>query len=220
MRHCTMTHIVYNGTMNTRDNKQTAPGGYYHIYNRGNAKQDIFYNPEDYNFFLSRLKLNLFPIDDEQNRIIMLPADSFSLIGYCLMPNHYHLIVRQNKEISTSKLITKVCTSYSKHFNKKYGRVGHLFQDRFKQINIDDNEYLKWLICYIHQNPKVAGLSTTPLDYRWSSYNYYIKGKGDIVCENDIILSQFKNIDEFRKFTDESYKIIKEKKEIEHLLLD
>ena len=206
--------------MRNRDNRIQGVGSYFHVYNRGNAKQEIFLNPEDYRFFISRLRMNIFPKEDDSFRIIKLPENSFSLIGYCLMPNHFHLLIRQDSDIPTSKLITKVCTSYSMFFNKKYDSVGHVFQDRFKQVLIEDNEYLKWLSCYIHQNPKVGGLTKRLEDYRWSSYDYYIKGVGDIPCESQIILDQFKDKNEYERFVDESYKIIKDNKDMEHLLID
>ncbi len=208
--------------MNNRDYKICAPGEYYHIYNRGNGKQNIFQNTEDYKFFIKRLNFNLYPPeeDGETIRIQKLPPDSFSLLCYCLMPNHFHLLIKQNGNVSTSKLINKLCTSYSKFFNKKYDRVGHLFQGCFKQINVTDNEYLKWLSCYIHQNPKTAGLTKKLEDYRWSSYNQHITGEGDIVCEPAIITDQFKNINEYKKFIDDSLGVLMKKKEFDHILLD
>ncbi len=136
------------------------------------------------------------------------------------MPNHYHLLIRQNSDIPTSKLITKVCTSYSKYFNKKYDKVGHIFQDRFKQVTISENKYLNWLACYIHQNPKVANLVSKLSDYRWSSYNYYVDGVGDLICDKEAILCQFKNTTEFKSFVDESYDLIKKEKESEDIFLD
>lgn len=208
--------------MNTRDYKPVGIGEYYHIYNRGNIKADIFIDDEDYKFFLLRLKQNLFPLDekDRKNRIQILPADSFTLISYCLMPNHFHFLIRQNSELAPSKLILKVCTSYSKYFNKKYERVGHLFQDRFRQILIDDNKYLTWLAAYIHLNPKTAGLSETPSQYQWSSYSEYLGLAGTNICDKTLIGNQFKNIDEFFEFTESAYEIIKTRKDIENLLLD
>ena len=147
--------------MNTRDYKKFAPGSYYHVFNRGNGKQNIFRNEEDYWFFLSRLEENLFPSrttpspeDGLQGKNKksntpyerkVLPDESFDLLCYCLMPNHYHFLIRQNADVSIAKLISKVCTGYSKYFNKKYGRVGHLFQDKFKAVLVEDNDYLRWL---------------------------------------------------------------------------
>lgn len=206
--------------MNNRDYKKFAVDSYYHIYNRANGKEKIFLDDQDFGFFMLRLNQNLYP---DKNKSIFrstpLPEGSFSLINYCLMPNHYHLLIKQNKDIPTSKLISRVCTSYSKYFNKKYKRVGHIFQDQFKQVNIDSNDYLLWLSAYIHQNPRVAGLIKKPIDYRWSSY----KSMGDsdgLIRDCEIILKQFKNLNDYHKFVDSSLELIKEKKDIEYLLID
>jgi len=196
------------------------PGEFYHVYNRGNAKEKIFMDADDYKFFLLRLKQNLFPEENDELRIQKLPDKSFSLIGYCLMPNHFHFLIKQNNQIPISKLMTKLCTSYSMYFNKKYNRVGHVFQNRFKHILIQNDEYLKWLSCYIHQNPKVGGIIQCLEDYRWSSFGQYIYGKGDISCENDIVLCHFKSSEEYKRYVNESYEIIKNNKGIEHLFLD
>ncbi|MEK7121282.1 MAG: transposase [Patescibacteria group bacterium] len=206
--------------MNNRDYKNCSPGEFYHIYNRGNAKNDIFINDEDFKFFLLRLRQNLFPDEDSNNRIQHLPKGSFSLISYCLMPNHFHFIIKQNSEIPTSKLILKVCTSYSKYFNKKYERVGHVFQDRFKQVHINDNSYLIWLVAYVHQNPKVAGLIKNLKDYPWSSYRDFLGERGDNLCDKEIILSQFKNIKDFESFVEDSYDIIQDKKSLDQFMMD
>lgn len=198
--------------MFTRDYKIFAPGEFFHIYNRGNNKQDIFIDDSDYKFFILRLKQNLYPDRFDELKIQSLPLGSFSLISYCLMPNHFHLLIRQNSEIPTSKLMLKICSSYSKVFNKKYERVGHLFQDQFKQVLIGRNEYLKWVIAYICQNPKTAGLIKHPADYKWSSYLEHIGGlvnRG--VCENDILKELFKG-QNIADFIENSYNIIKNNK--------
>ncbi len=208
--------------MNTRDYKQTGVGEIYHIYNRGNFKNNIFINREDYQFFLLRLRQNLFPETYEKNRyyrIQPLPSGSFTLLAYCLMPNHFHLLIKQNNEIPPSKLILKLCTSYSKYSNKKYKHVGHVFQDRFRQIIVDDNDYLTWLAAYIHLNPKVAGLIKNSAEYIWSSYPAYLNSQSDL-CDTALIGNQFKNIQDFKEFTESSYEIIKSKKDMEDLLLD
>lgn len=206
--------------MNYRDYKQFGQGEYYHIYNRGNARADTFLDDQDYNFFLLRLKQNLLPELNSKLRIQLLPANSFSLICYCLMPNHFHLLIRQNREITPAKLLLKVCTSYSKYFNKKYGKVGHVFQDRYKQANIYDNEYLLWLSFYIHQNPKVSNLVRSLEDYEWSSYKSFIDLKYSSFCEKDVILSQFKSVEDYRHSLESSYELIKSKKGLENLTLD
>ncbi len=206
--------------MANRDYKDSVPGAYFHIYNRGNKKEDIFLDESDFRFFILRLKQYLFPDLKNKLRVNPLPKDSFSLISYCLMPNHFHLILRQNLDIPTSKLLLRVCTSYSKYFNKKYDKVGHIFQDQFKQIMIDNDNYLKWLSCYIHQNPKVAGIVKNIEQYKWSSYNNFIGKDINNICDREIILSYFKNNKEFKDFTESSYEIISNKIEGIGLTLD
>lgn len=205
--------------MNTRDYKQFGEGACYHIYNRGNGKENIFLDDDDFIFFILRLKQNLFPDNKSRERLSLLPENSFSLISYCLMPNHFHLLLKQNKSIPTSKLLLRVCSSYSKYFNKKHNHIGHVFQDCFKQILIDDDLYLRWLTCYIHQNPKVAGLVVDLNKYRWSSYGEFLDNRKEL-CEKEIILEQFKNIKEFQEFTETSYEIIKERKNVKDIFMD
>lgn len=228
--------------MNNRDYKEFAPGGYYHVFNRGNGKQNIFLDKDDYKFFLLRLRENLFPNSFNPLKTVfkglkekeierkekthtkyvrkLLPKDAFDLIAYCLMPNHYHFLIKQNSDVSIAKLISKICTSHSKIFNKKYGNVGHVFQDKFRAVPVDSNEYLIWLSAYIHNNPKTAGLVKDLFDYQWSSYLDYIGNRQDNLCKKDIILSQFENIADYKKFVIEASNLILEKKELENILLD
>jgi len=198
--------------MFTRDYKIFAPGEFFHIYNRGNNKQDIFLEDSDYEFFMLRLKQNLYPDKFDELNIQPLPPNSFSLVSYCLMPNHFHLLIRQNSEIPTSKLMLKICSSYAKVFNKKYERVGHLYQDQFKQILIDDDEYLKWVVAYIFQNPKVAGLVTHLSDYRWNSYREHVANLTNSgMCDDKIIKELFEG-QNITDFIESSYGIIKNNK--------
>jgi len=206
--------------MNKRDYKQCGRGEFYHIYNRGNGKESIFLDDQDCRFFLGRLCQILSPETKTKDRIQPLPVNSFSLISYCIMPNHFHFLIQQNGDIPTSKLIAKLCTSYSKYFNNKYSRVGHVFQDKFKQINVHDNRYLMWLSCYIHQNPKVAGLVRRAEDYIWSSLSDFLGRQGGVVCSKEIILEQFSTPDDYKKYVESSYEIIMQNKSMRELLLD
>ncbi len=214
--------ILHN--MGVRDYKNFAPGNYYHIYNRGVGKMDIFKEDQDYSLFLSRLKENIYP-DVREGRLRgrqgrshslyvrkLLPPGSFSLIAYCLMPNHFHLLIKQNSDIPITKLILKVCTSYSKIFNKKYERIGTLFQDRFKTEHIGNNEYLLWLSAYIHLNPRVANLVQDDLDWKWSSYSEYLNLPGNKLCEIGIVSEQFKDTNNYRKIVENSFEPVRLKK--------
>jgi len=206
--------------MGTRDYKRFGAGSYYHIYNRGNSKQNVFFDAQDYNFFLLKIRQNLFPKENDKFRTPPPPEGSFSLISYCLMPNHFHFLIRQNSEIPTTKLLSRICTSYSIYFNKKYEHIGHVFQGRFRQVNIDNDSYLNWLSAYIHQNPYIAGLVKNLTDYQWSSYKDFLELGNNSLCEKDIILKRYNNIKEFEKFVESSFEIIKNKKELEEMLLD
>ena len=119
--------------MRFRDYKIFRIGCYYHIFNRGNNKQAIFLDSMDYMALLKRLKIVLGLYIDTQLRVHPLPKNSFSVISYCLMPNHFHFLIRQNTDVGIEKLIQKVITSYVMYFNRKYNRVGGLFQDAFGQ---------------------------------------------------------------------------------------
>lgn len=162
------------------------------MYNRGNAKADIFSHPEDYRFFLRRLESCLFPEREINYRGTLLPSGSFTLIAYCLMPNHFHFLIRQNGDISTGQLMRKLCTSYSMYFNRKNDRVGHVFQDQFKQAHIDTNSYLVWLSAYIHANPVVANMVRGADQYPWSSYHQYM-GVEHGICDVGIVREQYPN---------------------------
>jgi REP element-mobilizing transposase RayT len=215
--------------MNKRDYKNFKKGNYYHVFNRGNNKANIFYDENDYNLFIFRLKEGLFP--DSQKAQTgkeyrpyyvrkAIPSGAFSLISYCLMPNHFHFLIRQNTDLPISTIMAKICTSYSMCFNGKYERVGHVFQNQFQAVPVGTNEYLLWLSAYIHANPSVAGLVKNLEDWQWSSYLEYVENKKGITSGTDIIKDQFIPIEDYKKFVFESVGIIRKKKEIEALLLD
>ena len=181
--------------MNTRDYKNFSSGGFYHIFNRGTGKMNIFCDREDYILFLNRLFENIYPPPRPPPTKYgyirrTLPPESFDILCYCLMPNHFHILLRQNTEIPISKLVSKVCTSYAKYFNKKYDRVGTLFQDQFKAVLVTSNDQLLWLSSYIHKNPLKAGLVSNLYDYKYSSYLDYVGRSRDALCKKNIVLEQ------------------------------
>jgi len=125
---------------------------------RGNERKDIFIDNEDKE---KLIKIILHKKADE----------TFKLYAYCIMDNHLHLIVKEQKE-TISQIIKKIAISYAYYFNNKYKRVGHLFQDRYKSETIEDEPYLLSVIRYIHNNPEKAGI-TKKEKYKWSSYSNY-----------------------------------------------
>jgi putative transposase len=134
-------------------------GEYYHVYNRGNSKQIIFHNKDDYLHFvkllyLSNTKNNVILRNFNKNFFDFKQENKIIAIGaYCLMPNHFHLILTQTEDGSISKFMQKLTTAYSMYYNKKYKRTGTLFEGKFKSQHIRDDRYLKYLFSYIHLNP-------------------------------------------------------------------
>lgn len=151
--------------------------GFYHIFNRGNRKQDIFYSSEDYDFFL-----NLFNKYKNQYEV--------SLLCYCSMPNHFHLLLQQLSDYPLSQLMHDFCLTYSKYINEKYKFVGSLFQNRFKAKEINTDESLLYLSKYIHRNPKDLE-DSSPNRYTVSSFSEYLGNYRRKLCNTQLILDYF-----------------------------
>ncbi len=158
------------------------PNCFYHVYNRGILKRQIFFVDRDYEMFLSYLGRSLEKIQG-----------AFLLHAYCLMPNHFHLIIEQRKESSLSGLIGGCVGVYVKYFNQCYKRKGGLFEGRFKAKLIQTDEYLLYVSKYIHRNPINAGLVRKGVDYKWSSYVSYLSELKQPFVETETILSCFKS---------------------------
>ncbi|HUC88630.1 MAG TPA: transposase [Candidatus Paceibacterota bacterium] len=138
-------------------------GEYYHIYNRGNSKQKIFHDKFDYIRFINLLYIsntkenfNLFDLNRVSNFNIYETDRKNNLVSigaYCLMPNHFHILITQTEEKGISKFMQKLTTAYSMYYNKKYERTGGLFEGKFKSEHANNDRYLKYLFSYIHLNP-------------------------------------------------------------------
>ena len=109
------------------------------------------------------------------------------------MPNHFHLLVEQCSDIPISKLISKICASYSKYVNNKYNLIGHTFQDCFKAVLIEDNPQLMWTSTYIHMNPVKDGLVKNPEEYKWSSYKDFISERNLPIISKELLIKTFGN---------------------------
>ena len=103
------------------------------------------------------------------------------------MTNHFHFLIQQNTDLDISKLMLKVCTGYSKYFNKKYKQTGGLFQAKFRAIQVEDTEYFLWLSAYIHTNPSVAKIIEDDREYIWSSYRDYLGKREGTLCDKSKI---------------------------------
>ncbi len=159
--------------------------GHYHVYNRGVEKRKIFQDEHDYAVFLYYLKIYLSPVEELKQLIAsskmnmrvqrFFPlnlSQELDLLTFVLMPNHVHLLIKQYKVNSITKLMHRLSTSYTMYFNKKYKRVGSLFQGVYKACLVETDEYLLHLSRYIHLNPGYHLSSLRNMNF--SSYPYYL----------------------------------------------
>lgn len=138
-----------------------APGEYYHVYNRGNSKQKIFLSKKDYARFVTLLygtntdeRFNFFDFKKGGGVFIKeINSKLVSIGAYCLMPNHFHLLITPLSEKGLSKFMQKLSTAYSMYFNETYKRTGSLFEGKFKAKHIETDRQLKYNFSYIHLNP-------------------------------------------------------------------
>lgn len=153
--------------------KEYVANGYYHIFNRGVEKRNIFIDDQDYGTFLSYLKTYLLPKNmnliesklsnplltqlEKSNLLKIINLNNFSeeikLLAYCLMPNHFHLLINQRSANSIDSFINSLNTRYSMYFNRRYNRIGTLFQGVYKAVTVKTDDQLLYLSAYIHTNP-------------------------------------------------------------------
>ena len=154
----------------------------YHVMARGVGSQIIFEDSPDRTMFIGLMEREL--------------ANEGDLLAWCLMDNHFHILVELDMT-SLSAAMRRMLSAYATYFNMRYGRTGHLFQDRFASEPIDSDEYLLAVVRYIHRNPVKAGISKT-CNYRWSSYGAYVSGNG--TCSTKRVLEMLGSADEFVRF--------------------
>ncbi len=163
-----------------RIQRRTSPSNIYHVIIRGNEKKNIFFDDEDRGKFIHILKMKK-------------SDNNFELYAYCLMDNHVHLIINERSS-SIARIMKCINISYAIYFNKKYDRIGHLFQDRFRSEIIDGDRYLLAVIRYVHNNPIKANMVRKLNEYKWSSYNSYINAVSrDGLTDCEFVLGMFSN---------------------------
>lgn len=190
------------------------PDHFYHVYNRGNDRRDIFLMEENYSFFLKKW--------------IAFLDDYVDVFTYCLMPNHFHFLIRvmpgeilrnKAKDKDTNSLIVgqfkRLFSSYTLSFNKYFDRTGSLFQKRFKRVKVDSDNYLLTLIHYIHHNPVHHRFSQEFSDWKYSSYSAIISDGPTNISRKEV-LDYFGGKKAFLSF----HNRLKNYKKINHLLID
>lgn len=202
--------------------KEYEAGAYYHIYNRGVEKRLIFLDDQDYKTFLSYLKFYLTDPDlqGDSSQVAISPSKKLknyqkeiNLLCYCLMPNHFHLLIHQNSETAINYFMRSLSTKYVRYFNTRYKRVGHLFQDTYKAVKIEAENQWVHLSKYIHRNPQeILACEETPRrlsEYKYSSYPNYLGQFHQSWVHPEEILANFdsNSNNSYQNFVEESLDI-------------
>lgn len=175
---------------------------FYHVYNRGVNKRKIFCDDEDNAVFLHLLKRTLDPgrVTDASGRQYVYYGDQAELLAFCLMPNHFHLLWFQHDMEAITRIMRSVITAYVMYFNKKYARVGPLFQQRFRAVPIIEDSQLQHISRYIHLNPRQY------TSWQWSSLPYY-EGKASAPwVQPSKILELFDSVADYMAFLEDYQK--------------
>ena len=175
-------------------------GHYYHIFNRGVNRQGIFFNPSNYDYFLALMDKYL------------SDSDCVHVLAYCLLPNHFHLVVKikdeisyQNEDSVTSELavgrvavgqIRSMFIAYTMAVNIQEKRTGALFESKYKRLEIEDDDYLRYVIFYTHYNPEKHGVVDDFKNYRFSSYRAFLSNKSTKI-DRDLGLTIFGGKNDF-----------------------
>jgi putative transposase len=191
------------------------PNQYYHFYNRGNNRQTVFFERDNYLYFLRGIKKYL--------------SGQIDILAYCLMPTHYHLLVQikpqqtsggqtsggqtsevfktsEVSEVSVSRAMQKLGISYTKAINKRFERVGALFQGQFQGKPINHYEHLIHLCIYIHANPVKDGLAALPEDWEYSNYLEWMDLRKGTLVNREFIHEHFRTSGEYEKLVMEYIK--------------
>lgn len=211
---------------------------YYHIFNRGVNKQPIFQGVRDYKRSLDILDFYSFNPKLRFSKFLLLSQEEKSnfmdglhkvndklvdIICFCLMPNHFHLLLNQLKDNGISKFMANLQNSFTRYFNTKHERIGPLLQGQFKAVLIEDDNQLLHVSRYIHLNPYSSYVVKDKeglIEYKWSSFPEYLGMVSSEICNKQIILSQFKNVEDYKEFVLDQADYQRNLEEIKHLILE
>lgn len=209
----------------------------YHVFNLGVEKRPTFTNKREYdramlalNFYQYRKTsaglAQILNLDFEKRNFFLSQLFKkgeklIEFIGYCLMPNHFHLLIRQLKDDGIVDFVSNFSNSYTRYFNTKNERIGPLFQGAFKAVKIEDDEQLIHVLRYIHINPVVSSVirEIDLENYPYSSFSEYV-GKKEGFCGKELILGYFSSIDKLREFTYDQVDYGRRLEAIKHLVFE
>ncbi len=180
---------------------------YYHVYNRGVGRETLFPEPENYRYFI---------------RVLLRSATRYAVtvMAYCLMPNHYHLLLKPERDDSVSQLMRSLANSYSQALNQRLHRRGPLFQGRFCAIWVDRDEYLTHVARYIHANPVVAGLVAKAEAWPYSDYAQHVGIPDPAQGDQGLVPVWFPTGAAYRAFVEDYVIEAKEARRLERYLID
>jgi len=209
----------------------------YHVFNRGITDLQTFTNHRDYSRFIDTCKYYL-PLptllrfsffirlpESRKNDLLQQVSSKVrvELIAYCLMPNHFHFLLKQQVDEGIPAFLGLITNSYTRYFNTKNHRVGPIFQGRFKAVRIENEQQLLHVSRYIHLNPYSSGLVRKPAElenYPYSSFTEYLYPQANKICRNDQILGLFRGSGEYRDFVLDHSDHQRQLEYIKHLTLD
>ena len=179
-------------------------GNFYHVYNRGNDRQNIFFDRQNYLYFLRLTRTHLI-------------SNGVNIVAYCLMPNHYHFLVYL-RENTLSNAMRSLSLAYTMAINKRFDRSGVLFKGRFQSILVDNDDYLVHLTWYIHLNPVKAGFVKHPREWEFSSYAEYASLRQGTLPSTEYVRMHIQNELAYQQFLEEDD--LPNKDNFKSLLLD
>jgi putative transposase len=165
-------------------------GGTYHLYNRGAHRVSLFREEDNYLFVLRKAKAYC-------RSLALMP------IAYCLLPNHYHFLIRQDGDQRAGLLAQRVFNSYSKAYNKRYGHSGTMFEDSYKVVPVERDAYLLHLCRYIHGNPVIHGLVDDLADWPYSNYLEWIRQRVGTLVDPEFVRVHFPTAKSYEAFVAE-----------------
>lgn len=201
----------------------------WHVFNRSIADFRIFNIPADYKRFI--LAMDFYRYKDENKTSLSnviyfnkdLPFDKskrfIKIISYCIMPNHYHIIVDDNDSGMLSKYMSNLENSYTRYFNLAHKRKGPLWESRYKKVPVTKNEHFIHLTRYIHLNPVTAYICSKPEDYKYSSYKEFLSGQENL-CDFKYLMPEGFKPEVYKDFVNDRISYQRELSKIKHLIFD
>ncbi|MBI2019394.1 transposase [Candidatus Daviesbacteria bacterium] len=212
-------------------------GEIYHVFNRGIDRRTIFTDKKEYERFQKLIKfyrhkdipirfskINQQPVEFREKILEKLYSSerALDILSYCIMPNHFHFLLKQTSDKGVSVFISNIVNAYTKYFNTKHERTGPLFEGVFKAVHIETDEQLVHVSRYIHLNPVSSSIIPTGEleDYEWSSYPEYLSLTEEEIAQKDLVLDMFKSIQAYQEFVNNQIDYAKQLDIIKHLIIE